>query len=43
MARGNQTCSPTWELLAMAPVNKHIPIIVITFSFMYGANENTVE
>jgi hypothetical protein len=29
-------------LLAIAPINKHIPIIVITFSFMYGANENTV-
>ena len=28
IAIGNQTCKPTWELLAIAPINKHIPIIV---------------
>ena len=42
MAIGNQTCSPICELLAIAPINKHIPIIVIIFSLIYGANENTV-
>jgi hypothetical protein len=33
---------PICELLAIAPINKHIPIIVIIFSLIYGANENTV-
>jgi hypothetical protein len=33
---------PTCELLAIAPINKHIPTIVIIFSLIYGANENTV-
>jgi hypothetical protein len=42
IAIGNQTCNPTWELLAMAPINKHIPIIVTIFSLTKGANENTV-
>lgn len=42
IAIGNQTCNPTWELLAIAPINKHIPITVIMFSLIYGANENTV-
>ena len=42
IAIGNHTCKPTWELLAMAPISKHIPIIVIIFSFTNGANENTV-
>jgi hypothetical protein len=31
IAKGNQTCKPNWELFAMAPINKHIPIIVIKF------------
>jgi len=43
IAIGNQTCNPTCELLAIAPINKHIPIILIIFSLIYGANENTVE
>lgn len=43
MARGNQTWRPTWELLAIAPINKQIPIIVTTLQFTYGANENIVE
>ena len=34
MAWGNQTCKPIWELLAIAPINKQIPIIVIIFSFI---------
>lgn len=42
IAWGNQTCNPIWELLAIAPINKQIPIIVTTFSLMNGANENTV-
>jgi len=42
IAMGNQTCKPTCELLAIAPINKHIPIIVITFSLKYGDKENTV-
>lgn len=33
---------PSWELLAIAPINKHIPISTIISSFMNGANENTV-
>jgi hypothetical protein len=33
---------PICELFAIAPINKHIPIIVIIFSLIYGANENTV-
>jgi hypothetical protein len=42
IAIGNHTCNPTCELLAIAPINKHIPITVIMFSLVYGANENTV-
>jgi hypothetical protein len=42
IAIGNQTCKPTWELLAIAPINKHIPIKVITFSLKNGDKENTV-
>ena len=42
IAIGNHTWRPTWELLAIAPINKHIPTIVITFSLIYGANEKTV-
>jgi hypothetical protein len=42
IAIGNQTCNPTWELLAIAPINKHIPTIVTIFSLTKGANENTV-
>ena len=42
IAMGNQTCNPTWELLAIAPITRHIPIIVIMFSLINGANENTV-
>jgi hypothetical protein len=42
IAIGNQICNPTWELLAIAPINKHIPIIVIVFSLKNGANEKTV-
>jgi hypothetical protein len=42
IAIGNQTCNPTCELLAIAPINKQIPIIVIIFSLTKGANENTV-
>ena len=29
-------------LLAIAPINKHIPIIVTMFSLTKGASENTV-
>jgi hypothetical protein len=32
IAIGNQTCKPICELLAIAPINKHIPIIIIIFS-----------
>jgi len=42
IAIGNQTCNPTWELLAIAPINKQIPIIVTIFSLTNGANEKTV-
>ena len=42
IAWGNQICNPIWELLAIAPINKHIPIIVIVFSVIYGDNENIV-
>lgn len=42
IAIGNQTCKPTCELLAIAPINKHIPINTIISSFMNGANENIV-
>jgi len=42
IAIGNQTCNPTCELLAIAPINKHMPIIVIMVSLIYGDNENTV-
>jgi len=42
MACGSQICNPIWELLAIAPINKQIPIIVIIFSFIYGAKENIV-
>jgi hypothetical protein len=43
MAIGNHTCNPICELLAIAPINKHIPIIVIILSFMKGVVEKTVE
>lgn len=43
MAIGSHTCSPIWELLAIAPINKQIPIIVIILSLIKGAMENTVE
>jgi hypothetical protein len=43
IAMGNQTCSPICELLAIAPINKHIPIRVITLLFISGVIENTVE
>ena len=42
IAIGNQTWSPTWELLAIAPINKQIPIIRTILLLIYGANENTV-
>jgi len=42
IAIGSHTCNPTCELLAIAPISKQIPIKVIIFSLMYGANENTV-
>ena len=29
IAKGSQTCNPNCELFAIAPINKHIPIIVI--------------
>jgi len=32
IACGNQICKPTCELLAVAPINKQIPIIVIIVS-----------
>jgi hypothetical protein len=32
IAIGNQTCKPSWELLAIAPINRHIPTIIIIFS-----------
>lgn len=43
MAIGNQTCNPTCELLAMAPISRHIPIIVMIFSFTNGVTEKTVQ
>jgi len=43
IAIGNQTCSPICELLAIAPINKHIPIKVITLLFISGVMEKTVE
>jgi hypothetical protein len=42
IAKGNHTCNPTWELLAIAPISKQIPIKVIIFSFTKGDNENIV-
>ena len=33
IAIGNQTCNPIWELLAIAPINKQIPIKVIISLF----------
>jgi hypothetical protein len=39
---GNQTCKPTCELLAIAPINKHIPTNIITLSLKKGDSENTV-
>jgi hypothetical protein len=32
IAIGNQTCKPTCELLAIAPINKHTPIKKIILS-----------
>ena len=34
IAIGNQTCNPTCELLAIAPINKQMPTTVITFSLI---------
>lgn len=42
IAIGNQTCKPICELLAMAPISKHAPIIMMIFSLTKGARENTV-
>ena len=42
IANGSQQWRPSWELLAIAPINKHIPISTIISSFMNGANENTL-
>ena len=42
IAIGNHTWRPTCELLAIAPINKHIPIIVTTLLLTNGASENTV-
>jgi len=42
IAIGNQTCKPTCELLAIAPINKHIPTKKITLSLKKGESENTV-
>ena len=42
MAIGSHMCKPTCELLAIAPINKQIPINVITFSLTKGAVEKTV-
>src|SRR3979411_2378613 len=43
IAIGNQTCNPIWELLAIAPISKQIPIIVIISLFKKGDSENIVE
>ena len=43
IAIGNQTWRPICELFAIAPINKHIPIKVITLFDIKGAKENTVE
>jgi hypothetical protein len=43
IAIGNQTCNPICELLAIAPINKQIPIKVIILLFIKGAMEKTVE
>jgi hypothetical protein len=43
IAIGNQTCNPIWELLAIAPISKHVPMIIITLSLTKGAIEKTVE
>ena len=43
IAIGNHTCNPICELLAIAPINRHIPIILIMLLLITGAIENTVE
>ena len=43
IAIGSQTCSPICELLAIAPINKHIPASVTILLFINGVMENTVE
>jgi hypothetical protein len=43
IAIGNQTCSPICELFAIAPMSKHIPIIITRSVLTKGAIENTVE
>jgi hypothetical protein len=42
IAIGSQTCKPICALLAIAPIIKHIPMIVIMFVLIYGASENTI-
>lgn len=43
IAIGNQTCNPICELLAIAPINRHIPIKVTILLFIRGVREKTVE
>lgn len=43
IAIGSQTCNPTCELFAIAPINKHIPTKVMMLVLMRGVIENTVE
>lgn len=43
IAIGNHTCNPICELFAIAPINKHIPIKVMTLLVIKGVIENTVE
>ena len=42
IAIGSHTCKPICELLAIAPINKQIPIKVMMLLFIKGVIENTV-
>ena len=42
IAIGSHTCNPICELLAMAPISRHIPIIVMILLLINGVTENTV-
>ncbi len=42
IAIGNQICKPTCELLAIAPISRHIPTSVTILLLTKGAIEKTV-